>query len=554
MKSNGVLGFWAPVAHLFVPYYNNDELTNSLFANMILDGRLTLLDFLGNTYLLTHYFYAACTALFGRFNLFPIYAVNLLWCMATAAMFYVAGKELTGRKEGGFWAGIFYATASVCFMSKDYRAALSEGLSLLPLVTAAFFYFRAVRTGKPVNCLMTGLFIGIAGLFKAPAAIMISALWSSFFFMPSGPRLGFFVWSGLGLAGAVFAPLLFVGQPVEGLNYFLGRVERVQKYYIGAYENLPVLYWGFKYLLRTFLVAVSCPLVWFLAFRTLREELSFKKGNPDQFRKKFLVLFLFFWFLTNWFVVTIGKRVFYHYFIFMIPPMCLLAVPTILDWTDRLKKKTRAVQRLWHVLLALAVLIPPAGYTIEAVIGLSPQRPNLSKVIDSVAAITHDGDRIFIWGMVPQIYFFSKRDPATTFFWSDTLAGTSPGSPAIEYVRATGNKLAFGESVVRDLLVSKQEKREIPPMEAKPVYGIGENELLSIGEILERIESPFWKKVFADFFASPPVLILDSSPTGIRGFSNFPIEKYELLKKFIDDNYSYDRTIDGIIFYRLKIS
>ncbi|MBI2341089.1 MAG: glycosyltransferase family 39 protein [Deltaproteobacteria bacterium] len=561
MKLNGLFSLWGPLVlvfllrlpDFFVPYYNNDELTNSLFANMILDGRMTLLDFLGNTYLLTHYFYAACTALFGRFDLFPIYVVNLLWCLATAGVFYTAGRELTGRREGGFWAAVFYAIASVSFMSKDYRAVLSESLSLLPLAGAAFFYFRAVRLGKNVFYLTAGLCIGLAGLFKAPSAIMILALWSSLLFIPSGPRLLPFLGSGLGLAVAVFSQLLFVGSPVEGFNYMAEHVEKVRKYYIGAYENLPVFYWVFKYLLRTCLVAVSCPLVWFCAFRTLRHELAFRGRDPDLFRKKLIVLFLFFWFLTSWFAVTIGKRVFYHYFIFTIPPIVLLAVPTILEWTDRLKKRSLAVQRPWRVLLALVLLIPPTGYAIEAVIGLSPQRPHLDKVVEEVTATTRPGDRIFVWGSLPQIYFFSRRDPATTFFWSDTLAGMSPGTPAMEYMRATGKRISLPDAAVRDLVAwSFVEPREAHPVNPESLRGISENELLSVPEVLEKIENPFWKKAFADFFASPPVLILDASPTGLRGFSSFPLEKYELLKKFVEDNYLYEKTVDGIIFYRLK--
>ena len=277
--------------------------------------------------------------------------------------------------------------------------------------------------------------------------------------------------------------------------------------------------------------------------------------SPNLYREKLLILFLFFWLLSNWFVVTIGKRVFYHYFVFMIPPLCLLAVPAVLEWTDRLMKRAPVVRRPWLILLALGVFFPPLGYTVESVIGLSPQRSDLSKVVDYVMRETGPAERIFIWGTVPQIYFFSERDPATTFFWSDTLAGASPGTPSMEYMQATGRSLSLPESVLRDL---QADFGKVPgvsePVTGGGLHAIAENELLSIQEILELIENPFWKKVFEDFFRTPPVLILDTAPTGIRGFSNFPIEKYELLKKFIDDNYRYDRTVDGIIFYRLKMT
>ena len=43
---------------LWVPYFNIDELTNALYARFINAGMVGLKDFLGSTYLLTHYLYA----------------------------------------------------------------------------------------------------------------------------------------------------------------------------------------------------------------------------------------------------------------------------------------------------------------------------------------------------------------------------------------------------------------------------------------------------------------------------------------------------------------
>ncbi len=535
---NQSLYFWGPMGlvfifrlpDLFVPYYNNDELTNSLFANMILEGRLTLLDFLGNTYLLTHYFYVACVALFGKFTLFPIYLVNIFWCMATAALFYKAGYELTGEKEGGFWAGTFYAVASICFMSKDYRAVLSESLALLPLAAAGFFFFRFLNQRKLNSIFWTGFFAGVAGLFKNPSAIMILAVWCLLPFLERGPRVAPFFTALAGFLLAFFAPLLFAGSLNEGIDRMIGRMEVVNRVYIRFYEDLPMIYWIFKYLFRTLLVALSSFLIWFLAFRTLHGKMA-KRGA---------ILFLFFWLMANWLVVSIGKRIFYHYFVFLIPPICLLAVPAMLEW----KKKT--------LLFALLLFFPPLAYTVEAAIGLSPRRPNFDIIVSYIQGHTHPSDKIYVWGSTPQIYFFSKRDPATTFFWSDTLAGTSPGSPAMEYMKATGKTLTLPESIVRDLFVTPEERKKFDPVTPKSYHFISDSELLSIREMLDRIENLFWKKTFEDFFRTPPVLFIDTSPSGIRNFSAYPIEKYELLRQFVESNYHFEGNIGGMMVYRLK--
>lgn len=559
MKLNGTLSLWTPVAlvfvlrlpDLFVPYYNSDELTNSLFANMILDGRLTLLDFLGNTYLLTHYFYAAVTWLFGRHTLFPVYAVNLVWCGATAAVFYAAGKELTGRKEGGFWAGIFYATASVCFMSKDFRAVISESLSLLPLTIAALFFIRASKRDSLSLFFGAGFFAGVGGLFKAPAAILVFVIGLSLFFRPSGVKPGAFVAAGCGFAAAIFGPLLFIASPVEGFSRMVERVQRINKYYIQSYEDLPAVYWWTKYLIRTLLVAVSCPLVWHLAFKTVRGAVTAGGKGPASGRKD-LVLFLFFWFLASWFVVSIGKRIFYHYFIFLIPPLSLLASPSMLTLAASLKKLSFPARRARTILVGAALLIPPAGYAIEAMIGLSPARPRLDALIRYVEDNTKTGERIFIWGSIPQVYLFAKRDPASTFFWSDMLAGFSPASPAMEYARVTGKQPDLGEAIVMDLLVSPAEKNEPAPLTREPIHPVSDAELLSTREVFEQIGHPFWKKTFSDFFNRPPVLFLDTQPTGLRGFGRFPVEKYLLLKKFLNDYYDFETVVENTVIYRLR--
>lgn len=535
----------------FVPYYNIDELTNALFAGLILAGRLSLADFLGNTYILTHYYYVFVVKLFGSNSLLPFYLLNLLWRVLNALVFYFAGKEMTARKEGGWLASFFYITASLCFYSKDYRAVLAENLAILPLMLAALCYFRAFRHHKLMSLFLAGFFAGVAGLFKAPAAIMIFAIVFSLFFKKGGRnKVGEFFLLSAGFIIAIFSPLFFTGSPLAGIDYLTRNVGLTHKVYIGAYDNLPLLYWGLKYVMRTLLVAVACPYVWYFGFKTLRSELSFQKKDGYTPVLRFFILFVFFWFLTNWYVVSIGKRIFFHYFVFLIPPLCLLAVPSALKLLDRIKTRSLMVQKRVGVLLISSFLIFPIGWSLEAWQGWSINRPDFSRLVHYIRQTTHPDQRIYVWGIAPQIYFFSGRDPATTFFWADTLAGMSPGSPAMEYMRITGQRLTLPESVRLDLQKDPLEKGRSSDQGRFNL--IGEAELLTAGEILEKIENPLWQKTFRDFFQTPPVLFLDTSPSGIRGFGHFPIWKYELLAKFVAENYKLEKALDGVDIYRLK--
>src|SRR5438105_4733909 len=79
---------------LWVPYFNIDEVTNSLFGKMISQGNLGLSDFIGSPYLLTHYFYASLDWLFDSPSLLYIHLFHALWKSFTIGTIYLAGKEM----------------------------------------------------------------------------------------------------------------------------------------------------------------------------------------------------------------------------------------------------------------------------------------------------------------------------------------------------------------------------------------------------------------------------------------------------------------------------
>ena len=77
-----------------------------------------------------------------------------------------------------------------------------------------------------------------------------------------------------------------------------------------------------------------------------------------------------------------------------------------------------------------------------------------------------------------------------------------------------------------------------------------EQELISDSEILAAVDNRYWKKVFEDFKATPPELFLDAASTGVKGFSKYPLENYEVLKRYIEKHYHYERTINRVVIYR----
>lgn len=544
---------------LWVPYYNIDELTNSIYAKFILDGTLSLRDFVGSTYLLTHYLYALTGSLFGFDSLAPLHMTHTLWKGFTIVALFWAGRELADEKAG-WWSAVFYTFGSLCFLSKDFHTPSAESFSLLPAALCAGFFFRALNRGCLFSLFGSGALAGTAALFKAPMGVLIVALLLTILVRRQA------IWENALVCAAGFVVFLFLQAAFvlplgEGFAVLWNKIGETHSVYIQSYDGISLLYWLFKFFIRTGIVAMGLFTVTLFAIQSGRVLFRMRKKTRVYWQKIFFLCVLG---IMLWYVVSLGKRVFFHYYVFMLVPLCLMAGAGVKMFDSRLiaylKHKSpestpfffmRFVRE--HVWIFL--LLPTIGFSIEGAFNYSTLPPDVSSGIQYIRSRTSEADKIYVWGNAPQLYFFGDRQPATVYFWSDTLAGTSPGSPAMEYVRATGKKLTLSEKLIKDFQARVfQEKNVTNLFEENRLYDIRESELFTLEELVQKIDQPYWRKVFRDFFANPPELFIDTAPTNLRGFGHYPIQRYELLKRFVLDNYRVEAVVDRMIFYRLNRS
>lgn len=541
---------------LWVPYYNSDELTNAIYAKFILDGTLSLRDFVGNTYLLTHYLYALVGHWFGFDSLAPMHMVHALWKGFTILALFWAGRELADEKVG-FWSAVFYTFGSLCFMSKDFHTPSAESFSLLPAALTAGCFFVALNRNQMIWMALAGGFAGLSALFKAPMGVLIVALLATILVRRRAVLKNMAVLNFTFLL-VLFSQALFVEPFGDGMWVMFAKLKETNDTYIQSYDGISLLYWLLKFVMRSGLVLFALFSVTLFAMQTGRVLFRMRKKTRVYWQKIFFLCVLL---IMLWYVVSLGKRVFFHYYVFMLVPLCLMAGAGIKIFDARLiallKHKsvestpflfTRFVrQRIWWFLL-----LPTLGFSIDGALNYSTLPPNIESSIAYIRSQTKNGSRIYVWGNIPQLYFYGDRQPATVYFWSDTLAGTSPGSPAMEYVRATGKKLTLSEKLIKDFQAKVFQKKSVEDFLATDrLYSINENELFTLEELVQKIDQPYWRKVFRDFFANPPELFIDTSPTNYRGFGHFPIRRYELLRRFVLDNYRIEAVVDRMVFYRL---
>lgn len=531
-------GFW-------VPYYNVDEATNALYGMMVYHGDIGIQYFVGNPYFLTHLVYTAFYFLFKSHCVLAIHLLHIIWKCLTIISIYWCTKELLYTKEGkekaALWGAAFYALSSMSFFSKDFQFAGAESFSLLPATLSVALLFRAYRTGRFGWQLPTSAALAsIATLFKTPIGLIIIAL--NIFILLN--RKKWFLRSlvyDLIFFALLLSPLLLFPTVSDGIDWVVSRSEN-NAFYINFYDSLSLIYSVLKYLLRS--LAVFATLMVF-SYYLVGGMASFKKIKESAIACRLITVIL--WFVFAWFVAFLGKRVFFHYFVFMLAPGAVLAGVG----KSMFRQNKYLAKAEWALLF-----IPFVVFTLDGALNYSTFPPRLTHLSEFIVKNTDKDDRIFVWGAIPQIYFMSERLPASTFFWAEALAGTNPGSPAMEYMRATGKKIATEDMLMMDFNpkpfgeINQETKFRL----RDDTNEFSEKELLSWKDLYPLVDDNHWREVFTDFEKHPPQLIVDSSNTNIRGFSYYPIIKYDLLQCFMEEKYSRLTSVDGFEIYRLKTS
>jgi hypothetical protein len=196
---------------------------------------------------------------------------------------------------------------------------------------------------------------------------------------------------------------------------------------------------------------------------------------------------LWLWVIAGLAAWAAGLRFFGHYWLQIVPPLVLLAVPVVARWTGRAMSAAIAGVAAPAV-VALVLLFVPGSFH---------HRPNLAVLAAYVRAHTSPNDRVFVWGSYPEVLVAAQRLPAGALVHSDFVVGRSGGrdDPAETLANAIPGAL--------DIMLE------------------------SLAE-------------------HPPLLILDTSTAPRLGYRNYPISLLPDLDRFIRDGYQLVTNVDGV--------
>jgi 4-amino-4-deoxy-L-arabinose transferase-like glycosyltransferase len=429
--------------------------------------------------------YAAAFRVAGQYNWMALHIFSLIWTLATMAGLYVIGKQLFDR-ETGLIAALFYSVFQPWASFKNL-AFNGEMVMNLPIVWAWAIGFKQSSLKWRPELLGAGALICVAFLLKQPAVIAAVPL-GIYLLLPSYRISRGVTRTQSVVHAAIFTMGFFAFLAL--LAGFLQRegVFRETVYWTIVANSIPCILWKNGILMSLAFVGACFPLVIGVAgsLRNSRGLWAARKGELTALLGLLAASAL---------GTAAGARFYEHYYIQLIPPVCLLAAPYYAQpWTGRMQSPSWLLRpALTYAWLAATIV----AFSISHWLGAA--RRHLSETGRYLLEHSAPSDRIFVWGNKPKYYVEAQRRPACRYILSFPLTGYIFGEPS----------------------------------------GFDTHSQIVPGT---------WTTLEQDFEKHPPAYIVDlsSEPDALNPVRDFPI-----LAKLLAERYqAVARTPDGVIYHR----
>ena len=486
------------------PFFNGDEATYSAIAHAMLEGNLLYSSVVDHKPPLIYLTYALILHLSPRSSIGAVQFVSILVIVLTAHLLgrvcRSAGRSLAEER----WAGLSYVVFSAMGPGKDMLAANAEIFMMLPTVTAAWLF---VRSRNWTSLTAAGILCSIAFLYKYQGGAILGAL-AFTLLSERNQRLR-----------AKFSHLLFLG-----VGFILPLMTLWLLYLLKSqWESL--YFWGWSFPL----VYAGLLPVGEIAFNGM--TMSLKWGLPNcilllaAFSGVMLLqrarqvdsyfALLIFWLLWSILAVVSGGRFTLHYYIQLLPVLCLLAAvgfgqdTSLLPYVPFPKEKREWISAGRIVML---VLLPLGVFWTANIFDhrLRPRIAHHTKIYKNVGNWFKENsnrqDTIFVWGNSPEIYYFSERSMGTRFVFCNYHSGKIWGT------------------------IYDQE-------------GAENTEKMAV--------KPAWEMLLSDIRDRKPKWIVDAAAGGLDRWRGHEIRHYGRLWQLVSFNYSVAAEVDGTTIYKL---
>jgi hypothetical protein len=453
--------------------YNVDEGYLAAMGWVMKGGGHLYLDVVDRKPPVLPWIYSLSVTLLGNVDLRFVRGVSVPVVGATALMVALLVRRLQGSRSASTAAGLLVVLGSMAFPPADGLAANFELFALLPASAAVLV---AVVARGHVSWRRTALFaaagglVGIAAMTKQPLMVVILPVgWEAW----RGPRrLHHLAASAVGLAVAV----VLVGSP-----FGLGNVWRWA--WVDTYDFLDGQVGGWRVPL---VLAVATG-----AFAALHAPALF----PLWRRRRDLAAVdpvAWVWLAAAVAGLVPGFRFIIHYFQLVVPPLALVVGLMWEQFAARLQRAVLTTSALVAVACSLVALLPLSN--------ASQVSPALVAAVD---ANTAPGDRVMVWGALPELYWRARRLPGMRFLSVGYVNGNWADQPK-----------------------PPRDTENTPPFRAR------------------------WTIFNGDLRANAPTIVIDMSGSKLDGWSNYPADNYSF-GQVLQTCYRPFATIDHDVLWRL---
>jgi len=409
--------------------------------------------------------YAGSFLATGTRDLRPLHVVAAV-CLALSAVVLAYGARQVGGSRAGWWAAGLLITGATAMVPKDAQAANFAHLALLP-GTAALVTARA---GSRRSAVFAGVFVGIATLTRQTWLIgVVPAAFAAWWW---GGRH----WERVALVVVAAATTIGAVALVVPFGPFWHWTFSGDSAVVALTESQNVALRGG--LAAELFVLGNVATLWLVARR------GWRRTDVD----------IWLWLATGLVAFIAGWRFFGHYWFQVLPPLCLLAGLGAASCS-------RSVRRI----LVVAVAVPAiAAWILAFTLPFAPG-PTVRALADYAAVHTQPGDRVTVWGDVPEVYWLSGRAPGGAMVSTDFVIGKTAGrinGPSRLVDATPGARATFMRSLT----------------------------------------------------AHPPELFFDTSTSGFRQYRKYPVSEVPELARFLRRRYDPVAIVRGVRVYRLRSS
>lgn len=428
---------------LFNDFYDVDELAAIVQTHEYMAGARSGIDFTESKHPLYHLIFKTAYAIWPESGWVLVHAAVILIVFGTALFIYLIGSRIRGFTAGAISA-LLYAVLISSF-NRHFMATNAEIVYNLPLAGGLYFLIRFLEDTKRTRWIfiLLSIFIGSSAImikFHGIIFLIFITFFEIIYYPYYTNRFNRQYVYLLAIAFLVILGAFIIDYNATGIFATKILEDVYGKIFYASTTQHNVFDFIVRFLHRQGMLTLWHFVLWIPAIAFII-KFAKRRFKSEILSESALAVFLI---ITYLLVFAGGARFYFHYFMTCYPFLCIAAGVAI---ESGISKRALYIQKrltifllipsvfflIWNTKDVLIKHFWQAGFynegkalnwTRAVLVGsfndyLLPET-SYKDVCDYIKKITRPGERIYVWGDGPYLYYFSGRRPGVKHMWPKT--------------------------------------------------------------------------------------------------------------------------------------